>query len=57
MILPNLLDRQAGVKRGVVEKDVCQWKDTSSDLYVVARGELQILNSHLPIIIVSNEGL
>lgn len=57
MILPNLLDRQAGVKRGVVEKDVCQWKETSSDLYVVARGELQSLNSHLPIIIVSNEGL
>ena len=53
MTLPNLLDRRPDVNCEVNVKDVCQWKARSSDLFVVARGGLQSLNFHLPVITVS----
>ena len=40
MTLLDCLDRRPRVKRGVKVRHVCQWKETSGDPCVVARGEL-----------------
>ncbi len=40
MALPNLSHRPPDVKLGLKVSDVRQWTETSSDLYVVAEGEL-----------------
>ena len=55
--MPSLLHHWPALDCEVKVRIECQWRETSSDLFVVAREELQIVNSHLPIRIVSNEGL
>ena len=51
MTLPNLPDRRPDANCEVSVKDVCQWKAGLSDLFVVAKGGLESLNFHLPVML------